>query len=230
MRTVSVRELKSNPSEALRDAREGPVLVLNRGLPEALVISVAGERHGALLEQDVSDAVAVITGLAERRGVRAVRAVDRATSRRAAEARTTYGVAAAADDLPLATLAATLQAIAAPRRMIRRRARGPGDPETVRLVMDRAPANADRGRIDAAAVSAGRRVIIQLAAEADDLDPDETVVFDREDVPVRAIDRLVAEGRARRAVLQLPFPAPVSGRGETSALDELLRERASDPR
>ena len=79
-------------------------------------------------------------------------------------------------------------------------------------------------------MSAGRRVIIQLAAEADDLDPDETVVFDREDVPVRAIDRLVAEGRARRAILELPFPAPVSGRGETSALDELLRERASDPR
>ena len=50
MRTVSVRELKSNPSAALRDARDGPVLVVNRGLPEALVVSVAGGQGSANLD------------------------------------------------------------------------------------------------------------------------------------------------------------------------------------
>lgn len=38
MKAVSVRQLKSNPSAALRDAREQPVMVLNRHQPEALLI------------------------------------------------------------------------------------------------------------------------------------------------------------------------------------------------
>ena len=38
MKAVSVRQLKSNPSAALRDARKQPVMVLNRQQPEALLI------------------------------------------------------------------------------------------------------------------------------------------------------------------------------------------------
>ena len=38
MKTVSVRELKNNPSAALREAREQPVMVLNRHQPEALLV------------------------------------------------------------------------------------------------------------------------------------------------------------------------------------------------
>ena len=37
MKAVSVRALKSNPSEALRAAREHPVMVLNRHRPEAIL-------------------------------------------------------------------------------------------------------------------------------------------------------------------------------------------------
>ena len=38
MKTVSVRQLKNNPSVALREARERPVMVLNRHRPEALLV------------------------------------------------------------------------------------------------------------------------------------------------------------------------------------------------
>jgi antitoxin (DNA-binding transcriptional repressor) of toxin-antitoxin stability system len=38
MKAVSVRQLKNNPSEALRDARKHPVLVMNRDRPEALLV------------------------------------------------------------------------------------------------------------------------------------------------------------------------------------------------
>ena len=38
MKAFSVRELKNNPSAALRQAREHPVLVLNRHRPEALLV------------------------------------------------------------------------------------------------------------------------------------------------------------------------------------------------
>lgn len=41
MKAVSVRELKSNPSAALRDAREQPVMVLNRQQPEALLVHLS---------------------------------------------------------------------------------------------------------------------------------------------------------------------------------------------
>lgn len=44
MRCVNVRQLKNNPSEALRNAAEGPVLVLKGDLPEALLLHLeAGE-------------------------------------------------------------------------------------------------------------------------------------------------------------------------------------------
>ena len=43
MKAVSVRQLKSNPSAALRDAREQPVMVLNRHQPEALLIHLSDD-------------------------------------------------------------------------------------------------------------------------------------------------------------------------------------------
>ena len=229
MRTVSVRELKSNPSEALRDAREGPVLVLNRGLPEALVVSVMGERGSTRLQEDVSEAVGVILALAEGRGTRAVRAVDRATVRRAAEQPAPYASGTA--DLSLATLAATLQAIAGPRRIVRRREADATELETVVLVVDRELGRSDLGRIDAAAAAAGRRVIIQCEGDQNEyIAADDEVVFNREDIPVRSIDRMIAEGRARPALRQLPFPPPLAATPGISLVDDILRERAEDPR
>ena len=38
MKAVNVRQLKNNPSEALREARKHPVIVLNRHEPEALLV------------------------------------------------------------------------------------------------------------------------------------------------------------------------------------------------
>jgi len=38
MKTVNVRQLKNNPSEALRAARQSPVLVMKRDHPEALLV------------------------------------------------------------------------------------------------------------------------------------------------------------------------------------------------
>ena len=38
MKAVNVRQLKNNPSEALRMAREEPVVVMNRDEPEALLV------------------------------------------------------------------------------------------------------------------------------------------------------------------------------------------------
>ncbi|MCJ7709270.1 MAG: type II toxin-antitoxin system Phd/YefM family antitoxin [Chloroflexi bacterium] len=229
MRTVSVRELKSNPSAALRDARDGPVLVVNRGLPEALLVSVADGQGSANLDRDVAEAIRVVRRLAERHGTRAVQAVDRATARRAAELRASYGSSGEVD-ISLATLAATLQAVAAPMRITRHRPVDPSDAETVIVVIDHEPARAELGRIEAAAAASGRKVIVRVAG-ADDADTaDEEVLFDRSDVPVRAIDLLIAKGRARPAVRRLPFPVPVPASGGKSALEELLRERDGDPR
>lgn len=46
MKSVNVRELKNNPSEALRLAREGMVVVLNRDTPEAVLMHL--EEDGLL--------------------------------------------------------------------------------------------------------------------------------------------------------------------------------------
>ena len=43
MKAVSVRELKNNPSAALREAREHPVMVLSRHRPEALLVHLDDE-------------------------------------------------------------------------------------------------------------------------------------------------------------------------------------------
>ncbi len=40
MKTVNVSGLKNNPSEALRNAREDLVLVMNRNAPDALMIGI----------------------------------------------------------------------------------------------------------------------------------------------------------------------------------------------
>jgi predicted HTH domain antitoxin len=42
MRTVGIRDLKDNPTRALRAAREQPVLITNRDDPEALLLSLRG--------------------------------------------------------------------------------------------------------------------------------------------------------------------------------------------
>ncbi|QOC22227.1 UPF0175 family protein [Wenzhouxiangella sp. AB-CW3] len=46
MKTVNVSGLKNNPSEALRQAREDLVLVMNRNRPDALMVNL--ERTGVL--------------------------------------------------------------------------------------------------------------------------------------------------------------------------------------
>lgn len=43
MKAVNVRQLKNNPSEALRMAREQPVVVMNRDQPEALLVHLDDE-------------------------------------------------------------------------------------------------------------------------------------------------------------------------------------------
>lgn len=57
MKAVNVRELKNNPSESLRMAREGPVVVLNRDTPEGLLISLSNVNPGA--EEDVRVLLAI---------------------------------------------------------------------------------------------------------------------------------------------------------------------------
>lgn len=58
MKTVNVRQLKNNPSEALRMARKAPVMVLNRDQPEALLFHLDDE--GLLGEPGVRLALATI--------------------------------------------------------------------------------------------------------------------------------------------------------------------------
>ena len=43
MKAFSVRELKNNPSTALREAREEPVMVLNRNHPEAVLVHLSDD-------------------------------------------------------------------------------------------------------------------------------------------------------------------------------------------
>jgi antitoxin (DNA-binding transcriptional repressor) of toxin-antitoxin stability system len=44
VKSVDVRELKNNPSEALRLAREGVVVVLNRDKPDAVLVHLDDEK------------------------------------------------------------------------------------------------------------------------------------------------------------------------------------------
>ena len=43
MKAYNVRQLKNNPSQALRDARQEPVVVLNRDRPEAVIVHLADD-------------------------------------------------------------------------------------------------------------------------------------------------------------------------------------------
>ena len=56
MKAFSVRELKNNPSAALRSARENPVMVLNRHQPEALLIHLGN--NSLLSESGMRQAIA----------------------------------------------------------------------------------------------------------------------------------------------------------------------------
>lgn len=56
MRAVSIRELKNNPSAALREAREHPVMVLNRHRPEALLVHL--DDDSLLAEPGIRQALA----------------------------------------------------------------------------------------------------------------------------------------------------------------------------
>lgn len=56
MKCVNVRQLKNNPSEALRMARAAPVVVMNRDQPEALLVHLNDE--GLLGEPGVRLALA----------------------------------------------------------------------------------------------------------------------------------------------------------------------------
>lgn len=57
MKVVNVRQLKNNPSEALRMARKHPVVVMNRDQPEAVLFHLDDE--GLLGEPGVRLALAV---------------------------------------------------------------------------------------------------------------------------------------------------------------------------
>src|SRR3972149_10479171 len=56
MKSVNVRQLKHNPSNALRMARKAPVVVMNRDQPEALLVHLDDE--GLLGEPGVRLALA----------------------------------------------------------------------------------------------------------------------------------------------------------------------------
>ncbi len=56
MHAVSVSRLKHNPAEALRQARSGPVVVLNRNNPDAVLIGL--EEGGVLQSPGVRAALA----------------------------------------------------------------------------------------------------------------------------------------------------------------------------
>jgi predicted HTH domain antitoxin len=60
MKLVNVRELKNNPSESLRMAREGPVVVLNRDTPEGLLVSLRDVSLGSLDDVRVILAIALL--------------------------------------------------------------------------------------------------------------------------------------------------------------------------
>ncbi len=56
MKAVNVRQLKNNPSDALREARKAPVVIMNRDQPEALLVHLDDE--GLLGEPGVRLALA----------------------------------------------------------------------------------------------------------------------------------------------------------------------------
>lgn len=59
MKTVNIRELKNNPSAALRDAREDVVVVMNRDEPQALLVDLKQLGTGDVAGVRVALAVAL---------------------------------------------------------------------------------------------------------------------------------------------------------------------------
>lgn len=57
MHAVNVRQLKNNPSEALREAKLGPIVVMNRDRPDAVLIGI--EQLGIVDLPHVRSALAV---------------------------------------------------------------------------------------------------------------------------------------------------------------------------
>lgn len=57
MHAVNVRQLKSNPSVALREAKNGPVVVFNRDTPDAVLVGI--EQLGIATLPQVRSALAV---------------------------------------------------------------------------------------------------------------------------------------------------------------------------
>lgn len=57
MKSVNVRELKNNPSDALREARKGMVVVMSRDHPEAMLVHL--DEKGLLDQAGVRTALAV---------------------------------------------------------------------------------------------------------------------------------------------------------------------------
>ena len=75
MKTVNVRQLKNNPSDALRMARTQPVVVMNRDQPEALLFHLDDE--GLLGEPGVRLALATALYKSESLSIgRAARVAD----------------------------------------------------------------------------------------------------------------------------------------------------------
>jgi antitoxin (DNA-binding transcriptional repressor) of toxin-antitoxin stability system len=56
MKAVNIRQLKNNPSAALREARERPVVIVNRDQPEALLVHL--DDQALLAEPGVRRALA----------------------------------------------------------------------------------------------------------------------------------------------------------------------------
>ena len=226
MRTVTVRELKSNPSEALRDARDGPVLVLNRGLPEALIVTVAGDASRIGLADRVGEAVEILHGLADRGETRAVRAVDRAASaprgRGVSERHAAYGGHSAH---ALATLTATLEAIASPRRISIAGAFSEAATPVVIIDLDREPERSQAHRIEEAADIAGARIAIRIGVDTEPPDADEVIIFDRARVPLSVLDRLLAGGKATAPRVRAPFEMPARAGSGMSASEALRQQR-----
>jgi antitoxin (DNA-binding transcriptional repressor) of toxin-antitoxin stability system len=44
VKSVNIRELKNNPSQALREARDGVVIVMNRDKPDALIVHLDDDK------------------------------------------------------------------------------------------------------------------------------------------------------------------------------------------
>ena len=239
MRTVSVRELKNNPSEALRNAREEPVLVLNHGRPEALLVAVGDPADSAGLARRLGEAAALVSDLAGAGGVRAVRAVDHAVrpagasvrGHRAGEEAAPYGAPESAFTAgELAGLVGAICTVCQPSRILR------GPARAVLVVCPVMPEPATRAALERTALRAHATIdLVMPAEEAPAPGGPWEIVFEAADAAVTTLDRLIAEGRAHPPRRPGPFriPAvtmPITGAPSGKSLsDDIIREREESP-